>query len=90
MLLRIVGICFVGGLLGSLAHAALSRHAAKAAIGREGYAVQALDREKSLPCPRLGQGFTFVATRDGHLVAGGVCVLMLTRPDILVTLPNLR
>lgn len=90
MFFRIVGICFIGGLLGSLGNTALSRHAAKAAIGRQGYALQALDRQKSLPCPRPGQGFTFVATRDGHLVAGGVCVLMLTRPDILVTLPNLR
>jgi hypothetical protein len=65
------------------------RTVAEGALERTGFTVVALDRTDRFVCPKGGRGYTFHATRAGHLYAGGVCAGPFLRRAVIVTLPAL-
>lgn len=88
----VVGAVVAGAtfLLLDFAVFALSQHKARGVLAAQGLKLVAIDRERSLPCPFLTKGWTFVATRDGQLLAGGICAGVNPYGTVVAILPALR
>lgn len=68
----------------------ISRHQAGVLLHAQGLKVVAIDYDRRLPCPFMTSGWTFVATRDGQLLAGGVCAGVNPFGSVVAILPALR
>jgi predicted lipoprotein with Yx(FWY)xxD motif len=76
MLLRIFAICFLLGFglgLVAFSEAIIARRQARTAMAAQGFELIALDRDRTLTCGPGQWPYAFTATRQGALVAGGVC-----------------